>query len=314
MSIQSNGVLNLDVIDDAYGKWADLYADVLEIRPTAGPGQIHDAYFARRDALYKSLASMESGRSRREAERRMDAVVCAIRVLGDPDLRAQYDGIRTQRMMRRRPRKDTSNDGEFEAKSRSMSYSMDTEPSSPGAERRSPVGIRKGIRITTDTVTRGRRRKNSEWSQSSTQRLSPSSSPVVVTPDKIVARASSQSTIEKRDDMSQSYNSSSDDDEVTMMTVETYDVPRRPKGFLDRVRAEVVGALDDTSRSFEQVFNAFTLREEDIQAVVGKIDKVKIDLASGNVKPNGHAADSKRQRSRSSARKRSPSKARRSRR
>jgi hypothetical protein len=36
-----------------------------------------------------------------------------------------------------------------------------------------------------------------------------------------------------------------------------------------------MGALDDTSQSFHQVFSVFTLREEEIEAVTGRIDKAR---------------------------------------
>ena len=50
---------------------------------------------------------------------------------------------------------------------------------------------------------------------------------------------------------------------------------RRGTGVIDYVRDEVLGAIEDTSSSLEQVLNAFTLQEEDIVAVMGKIDKAK---------------------------------------
>ena len=56
---------------------------------------------------------------------------------------------------------------------------------------------------------------------------------------------------------------------------------KRPEGLLDRIRMEFLGALDDTSRSFEQVFHAFTLQEEDIDAVVRRIDKAKQQIIHG---------------------------------
>lgn len=57
--------------------------------------------------------------------------------------------------------------------------------------------------------------------------------------------------------------------------VSTYD---GNKSFLDHVHDEVVGALEDTARSLEDVFHVFTLREEDIKAVMKRIDKAKVDL------------------------------------
>lgn len=329
--MQSKDVLNLDVIDDAFGKSSDLYRDVLQISKSAGPGQIHDAYFERRDKLYETLSSVDNRgnhRTRREAERKMDAVVCAIRVLGNPDLRAQYDRMRSQRIGSRKNRLGQrriraseevpelnistttgstmmSKDESYEPKSRSISYTMET-PSSPGSpERRSPIGVqRSSARITPEKKSRSRRRK-SEESASVDQSESIN---IVVTPEKVRGAASSRQApaTDHRDDSSQFSGSSSD--EGTMMTVETYDVPKPPTGFFEKVKAEVVGALDDTSRSFEQVFSAFTLREEDIQAVVTKIDKAKVQIRTGSVLPAAtQNDDKKRGRSRSAHKSRSKS-------
>ena len=63
------------------------------------------------------------------------------------------------------------------------------------------------------------------------------------------------------------------DDEATVDTL----VAKRD--FLGKVADEVVGIVDDTSRSFEQVFSVFTLRDEDIDAVSKRIRKAERELA-----------------------------------
>jgi hypothetical protein len=80
---------------------------------------------------------------------------------------------------------------------------------------------------------------------------------------------------------------SDEEEEGTILTFDDLEggdeIPKRPEGFLDRVRMEFLGALDDTARSFEQVFHAFTLQEEDIDAVVRRIDKAKLQIYHGKL-------------------------------
>lgn len=110
-----DGRPNLAVVNDAFGYNADLYTDVLQVQPNAGAEQIQEAYFDRRNDLFLILADIDNANDddddgaviadssvtdarRRKAERQMDAVVCAVRILGDPDLRLEYDDLRTERM------------------------------------------------------------------------------------------------------------------------------------------------------------------------------------------------------------------------
>lgn len=105
--------LNLSVVNEAYGNHADLYLHVLRVKPNAGSAQIQEAYFDRRNELFHLLSQMNRTEPEDEyvdqsqqkqqqkqynTERKMDAVVCAVRILGDPDLRLQYDDIRTERI------------------------------------------------------------------------------------------------------------------------------------------------------------------------------------------------------------------------
>jgi hypothetical protein len=59
-------------------------------------------------------------------------------------------------------------------------------------------------------------------------------------------------------------------DEETQMTVSG-----RAMSVIERIQDEIIGALEDTTSSLEQVFTVFTLQEEDISAVTGKIAKAK---------------------------------------
>lgn len=104
-SSSSKQHLDLKVIDDAFGKHSDLYEDVLQVATSATQEEIQLAYFDRRSELFTLLAKIDSkpqsdsmANQRFKAERKMDSVVLAVRVLGDPTLRAVYDHLRPERL------------------------------------------------------------------------------------------------------------------------------------------------------------------------------------------------------------------------
>jgi hypothetical protein len=100
------GTPNLLVIDEAFGPSADLYVDVLGVQPNASNGQIQHSYFDRREELFRLLNDIDEDQEqdaitashRLHAERKLDAVVVAMRILGDPELRIEYDDMRFERL------------------------------------------------------------------------------------------------------------------------------------------------------------------------------------------------------------------------
>lgn len=107
---------NLEVIYQAFGEHADLYKDVLQVKSTATAEQIQMAYFDRRSELFALLASIDSEEEqdditashRFHAERKMDAVVMAVRILGDPQLRQEYDNVVVLRQTKKQPKEPPS--------------------------------------------------------------------------------------------------------------------------------------------------------------------------------------------------------------
>lgn len=107
----SNAKLDLKIIDETYGKNADLYEDVLKVPTTATHDEIQLAYFDRRSELFALLAKIDAAargsqsksvaasvdQKRNLAEKKMDSIVFAVRVLADPALRKAYNGIRSER-------------------------------------------------------------------------------------------------------------------------------------------------------------------------------------------------------------------------
>lgn len=100
------GTPNLLVIDEAFGPSADLYVDVLGVQPNASNGQIQHSYFDRREELFRLLNAIDEDQEqdsitashRLRAERKLDAVVVAMRILGDAELRIEYDDMRFERL------------------------------------------------------------------------------------------------------------------------------------------------------------------------------------------------------------------------
>jgi hypothetical protein len=97
--------LDLTVVDKAFGKHADLYEDVLQVTTNASQEEIQLAYFDRRSELFTILAKIDAKpesesmvSQRYMAERKMDSVVLAVRILGDPALRVVYDRVRSKRL------------------------------------------------------------------------------------------------------------------------------------------------------------------------------------------------------------------------
>ena len=107
---------NLEVIYQAFGERADLYRDVLQVKSSASAEQIQMAYFDRRSELFALLASIDSEEEqdditashRFHAERKMDAVVMAVRILGDPQLRQEYDNVMVLQKTKKQPREPPS--------------------------------------------------------------------------------------------------------------------------------------------------------------------------------------------------------------
>lgn len=110
---------NLEVIYQAFGEHADLYKDVLQVKSSATAEQIQMAYFDRRSELFALLASIDSEEEqdditashRFHAERKMDAVVMAVRILGDPQLRQEYDNVMILRQTKKHPKEPPSSSG-----------------------------------------------------------------------------------------------------------------------------------------------------------------------------------------------------------
>lgn len=185
-----------------------------------------------------------------------------MRILGDPELRLQYDDIRHERLtsatrkkqpepMFLRPRKVSSGAIGYRIRN-STRHGSPTEPVIKDA------------------------------SSSKKQRfVTPEQKPKKRTSQKQKARYASES--EDDDDTRQECPTADQTfgEEQTIMTETSYRSegtmltapPTGARAIIGRVKDEVLGAMEDTATSFAQVLNAFTLQEEDIKAVTKRINK-----------------------------------------
>jgi hypothetical protein len=279
MSPQVAGGINLQSIDQAYGRSADLYKDVLGVKANATPEQIQKAYFSRRNELLALLKGMEhddqdsiTASHHFHAKRKMQAVQATVRldigtvletagllasdsdshfisrryqmrILGDPELRLHYDDIRHERLdgaSRKKHKKQSAN--------RARSSTRHGSPTEPAKTQKA----------------------------SKKQRL--------VSPENQVSRPPATYKYKMEDDddtrnecstVDQTY----DEDqtivsEATNRTEGTLMVHQPGvRGVIGRMKDEVIGAVEDTMTSFAQVLNVFTLQDEDIKAVTKRIDK-----------------------------------------
>ena len=180
-----------------------------------------------------------------------------MRILGDPELRLQYDDIRHERLgatSRKKPQQQ-------------------------------PTPQTKGL-----TRSRSNTRHGSP-TEAVNKMAASSKKPRYVTPEQKVAALPPTITYpsETEDDddddtrnecptVDQTYeeeqtifSDTSYRSEGTLVTVQQPATGAR--AIIGRVKDEVIGAMEDTATSFAQVLNAFTLQEEDIMAVTKRIDK-----------------------------------------
>jgi hypothetical protein len=257
MSLEESAGVNLSIIDEAYGAASDLYRDILRVNSNATPEQIQRAYFDRRNELFELLANMDqedqdsiTASHRFHAERKMDAVVMAMRILGDPILRIQYDDMRVERIQR------DDEIGEIQTRSPKSSRRSRRHRS---REKLKDYPEDENVENTAGTKNDKKKVKVKVQKSPPKQRVQEG-----------VVQKNYMKSFEADDVDEATYASESDISEGTL-TVHRQSV-------MQRVAKEMLGAIEDTATSFEQVINVFTLQEEDICAISSRIDKAKRSL------------------------------------
>ncbi|GAX17262.1 hypothetical protein FisN_10Lh120 [Fistulifera solaris] len=228
-------LLDLQAVDDAFGPNADLYKDCLRVSNHATCREIHDAFFVKRREL---LHKLEQGQ---DCQKQIDAVVLAVRILGDVERRAQYDDLRVERMQRNasEPHALPHSRHQHVPRNHEMPYPLITETNSDAE------------RLNTDD----------DISSAPPQRRTR-----IVTPEPKVDDATTVYTYDDTVTMDPTIM-----DDMTLLSSDTH----LPRTFLDRLTLECMGAFEDTSKSLEEVFGVFTLQDDEIDAVVKRINKAK---------------------------------------
>lgn len=295
MGMSSNH-LDLSVIDAAYGDYADLYSDVLRVSVAASPEQIQMAYFDRRSELFTLLAKLDARpddettlQERIEAERKMDSVVLTVRVLGDPDQRSIYDGLRQKRLLNRRRAQQGQLPGH---KSRVPAgfdaAGADVEEEERRREKREERRSRSSHASKSQKKNKKHKKRRDEGEEQHTVEEPPPLVPskpkksTVPTPDMIesfdeqsLRQTSTKDTDEMKQDDATVYTLTSvGDEKLSYFSFLSHSKVMR------RIADEISGACEDTLISVDQVFNAFTLTDKDIRAVTKRIDKAKRQLDS----------------------------------
>lgn len=321
-------IYDLDIIDQAYGRDADLYVDVLSVSYLASDAEIQSAFFDRRSEIFTVLAKLNlDGETdddeialsqRRFAERRMDAVVMAFRTLKDPHLRGIYEGDREQRITRRNnistvERHPSQDELSSPRGVSSFDDSLRTAPSDDKTKvQKSRRPKRRVVDPSVTSSVLSKSSKGSTLSRSSkgsatSSRNSPVESPPRVPRHSLPRRKQKQNQkkmkMQKKKlntsrDSEQTHQETSSDEETMVVATDekreeaelVTSSDKTDDGVLTQIREsrivrtiseEIHGAYLDTYSAFDQVFNAFTLQDGDIDAVCGRIEKAKQQLAPG---------------------------------
>jgi hypothetical protein len=254
---------------------------------------------------------------RYKAERKMDSVVLAVRILGDPNLRVAYDRIRSRRLQigttpsksykEAAPRLvtptaaaggDEGNPASYDTRVMEDSGHVGMEDpaamSTPGdkrVERRKKESPTRSRNLFSSPGKNDRKRGSSKnRSINATPPESTESLDAMLDDDDDdVVPVDKTGTVEET---STAMESRQEDDTFagTLDTASTHDVEssgEKGSGMFSclagsrifrKISDEISGACEDTLVSVDQVFNAFTLTDKDIKAFTKKIHKAKRQL------------------------------------
>jgi hypothetical protein len=302
MSIRSER-FNLHVIDQAYGPYADLYVDVLRVSYLASDKEIQAAFFERRSEIFTILSKLKSGddsendeialSQRRFAERRLDAVVMAFRVLKGPESRKAYEKERERRIASRLASSVRSiSDSPSPVTEMEQGDVLEGMDSVDGSV--CPSQMDETISVSSRSRVRGADSSVETYAKHPRKpravrspRATPSPRGVPRRTDDSISRDATQvSTDESGRDLREERSdreTSSHQDSIGRIRRRR----KRHEGVIERksetslvrtIADEVHGAYLDTITAFDQVFNAFTLQEQDIMAVCGRIETAKKQL------------------------------------
>lgn len=333
---------DLNVVDQAFGVFADLYSDILRVSVAATHEQIQLAYFDRRSELFTLLAKLDSEKNPTEesteqrlaAERKMDAVVLAVRVLGDMDSRLWYDQQRQERLMNRRraahgqlpgqksPERSARGGSSLDSvcmeeehqdrdRSTSRRRKSRSEQLKPQAHAHSKKSKKKASGRPNNSNNNNKERSSMSISSSSDknqhtepQQQQESNDTSLRSKDTVdtehmtdddssgrgrhgtrtTASKTPPRAREERQDTDDGEGSCGTDFDGASLVAPSDKEPVKGKHMLSvitnsrvlkNITEEISGACEDALTSVDQVFNAFTLTDKDITAVLKRIDRAK---------------------------------------
>jgi len=266
--------MDLEAIDHAYGPFADLYGDVLQISMAAAPEQIQMACLDRRSELFRALSRLNARphdeqtlQERMVTHGKIESVAVAARILGDPDHRLEYDVNRQGRLLNRRRSKHGHLPAEYQPRARGLDTGIDAEEEGDQFEGR----LRR--RISRQPYRRGYDKENTL--NEATMLPKPSPARVISEKTSWMEQETRQVGESARQDIGDAtHHSQAEEDAQKERYLSSL------SHIIGRLADEIGDACEDTLLSVDQVFNAFTLTGKDIRAVTRRIDRAKRDLES----------------------------------
>ena len=192
----------------------------------------------------------------------MAAVVTAMRILGDSELRVEYDDLRSERLSSRvSPMRSDNAEIHVSDRTKHKKSRSTYRPSKASRYQQPPSKTR----FVSPDAKRGAASRAREYRDES---LTDSTMDMTLESNVPTSNTTyGESTLDMTDEGTIMSDAGSTYSEGTLTTYR--------KGFAGRIHDEVLGALEDTTMSFQQILHVFTLREEDIKAVTGRIHKAK---------------------------------------
>jgi hypothetical protein len=284
--------MDLGTIDEAYGPFADLYSDVLQISVAASHQQIQLACLDRRSELFRNLSRLDARRSfeveeerqalvvleeRRRIHGKIDSVALAARILGDPDHRLEYDVHRQGRLLNRRRHKN----GHLHLRLPESPRHVRGLDAGIDAEEEGDDPYEGRIRRTISSQLHRQEGSDKENTVNAATRLPlPSSAHVVVTREKKTKWMEEQGETREIGESStrQDVGDATQHSQTEEEDVQDESYISSLSHIIGRLAEELGDACEDTLLSVDQVFNAFTLTGKDIRAVTRRIERAKREV------------------------------------
>lgn len=295
--------LVLSVIDQVYGKNADIYYDVLGVPPNASIKTIAKSFLRRRRELTYNLDALQVEEEQDEitashlkkAERKLDALLMAANILSDSKLRDLYD---RRELPSRGKQAHKASPATAPKVSPAFKVKEEVVASPPGRMSKFMYDPKDPKHLAPQQHAAGnktrRNRKHVLSFPASSERLTEEISSSSSSEGSLLSSSGNNNkrrqhqakkTWRARAFRRNNYNAFEYEFDDDFEDQDDYPTSCVSKRGIREIRDEVVGALEDTRVSFSQVIHAFTLTEKDVEAVTGRITKANRQFRN-DVQPN----------------------------